>query len=265
MKKTFERKINIVLISAFVILALVIALAVVLSGKNEGEASPSSNNQKGTTITAYVPMTETTKAPEVSAREETVSIKIQPQTQAKKATKATKATEETAETETVEKTEPTTSPYATAVAQGEKASYQKQWDAGYLLALDYPDTGYSCPHVELSEENRELIEKVCYGEFRNGGFTGAALIAQSIKNAMVYYGTDNVKSIIGKLKYSGSHNSDATRAAKEAVIYVFDMDLNAVQHRILYKYAPGTPGTPSAFHESKEYVCTYRGVRFFDE
>ena len=262
MKRAFESKLNIILIIALIVFAVVIALAVVLS--DNGNQNSPSIFQQNTTITAYIPMTETTEKPEVSVREETVSLKKE-KTTSQKATKAKKATKATEATDTTETTQPTSVPFATAQARGKKASYQKQWDAGYLLALDYPDTGYSCPHIELSEENRALIEKICYGEFQNGGFNGAALVAQSIKNAMVYYGTDNVKSIVGKLRYSGNHSNEATKAAKEAVIYIFDMDLNAVQHRILYKYAPSAPDKPSAFHESKEYVCTYRGVRFFDE
>lgn len=91
------------------------------------------------------------------------------------------------------------------------------------------------------------------------------MIAQSIKNAMVYYGTDDVESIIGKLKYSGRKSPNTSKTVQDAITYVFDMDLNAVQHRILYKYNPDVTGGVSKFHESKEYVCTYNNVRFFDE
>lgn len=254
MKKAFERTITIILVVVLVIVAIFIAINSIIENKQEETTSQTYYTASLPEITVAPETEVSTTATEVSAKEEIATIHNKPHT--------TKTAETEEPTET---TEPTTSPYATAATQETKASYQKQWDAGYLIALDYPDSGYSCPHVELSEENRALIEKVCLAEFGTGGFNGAALIAQSIKNAMVYYGTDDVEAIIGKLKYSGRKSSNTSKTVQEAITYVFDMDLDAVQHRILYKYNPDVIGGVSEFHESKEYVCTYNNVRFFDE
>lgn len=260
MRKAFENKVNIILLIILGILAVVIAIAVVVSNHT-------AKNQE--TVPSYVasatnstPASLTSKPTEVAIKEEIVTIKKDKQEEKQE---TTKATEETTEVESTEETQESSSPFATAPTQKKKASYQKQWDKGYLFALDYPDENYSCPHVELSEENRVLIEKICLAEFGTGGFNGAVLIAQSIKNAMVYYDTDDVEKIIGKLKYSGRKSANSSKTVQDAITYVFDMDLNAVQHRILYKYNPDVVGGISEFHESKEYVCTYNNVRFFDE
>lgn len=262
MRRSFESTATAILAVALVFVVIFIAVNSVVK-KNSEETVPQ------TFYTAKLPETtapKTTKAPttkpEIETKEQVATINhniIQ-------VAKPTEVQEETGEpTETTEATEATASPFATAATQATKASYQKQWDSGYLIALDYPDASYKCPHVELSEENRVLIEKICLAEFGTGGFNGAALIAQSIKNAMVYYGTDNVEALIGKLKFSGRKSSNTSETVREAITYVFDMDLDAVQHRILYKYNPDVMGGPSKFHESKEYVCTYNNVRFFDE
>lgn len=264
MRKAFENKVNIILLIILGILAVVIAVAVVVSNH-------AAKNQE--TVPAYIASATNSTIPslaskptEIAIKEEVVTIKKEKQEKKEEdIPQTTQATEETTEPESTEETETTTSPFATAPTQKTKASYKKQWDKGYLFALDYPDEKYSCPHVELSDENRELIEKICLAEFGTGGFNGAALIAQSIKNAMVYYETDDVEKIIGKLKYSGRKSANSSKTVQDAIIYVFDMDLNAVQHRILYKYNPDVVGGISKFHESKEYVCTYNNVRFFDE
>lgn len=152
--------------------------------------------------------------------------------------------------------------FATAKPVKHKASYDDQWNAGYLVAIDNPDKGYSCPHIELSDKDRDLLERLCYGEFGSGGFTGAALIAQSVKNAMVQLGTSDVATIIKRFRYTGSTSRGTSTACKKAVIYVFDMDKDAVQHRLLYMYNPSM--VSSAFHESCNYICTFKEIRFFD-
>ena len=70
--------------------------------------------------------------------------------------------------------------YATAVVPNTPADYGAQWNAGYLLAIDNPDTTYKCPKVNLSKEDRDLLERLCYGEFGSGGFVGAALLGRVI-------------------------------------------------------------------------------------
>lgn len=211
-----------------------------------------------TAVTKPAETSEPTET-ELGFKEETVKVKSRTaqaggNSEKAKTAKAEKPSQEATETEAI--------PFATAAASGTKTPYSAQWNAGYLVAVDYPDKGYSCPHVELSDENRQLLERLCMGEFGSGGFTGAALIAQAVKNAMAYYGYEDVATVIKEMHYTGKLKNNPTKAVKDAIIYVFDMDKDAIQHRILFMYNPKL--VQSEFHESQRYICTYKNVRFFD-
>lgn len=153
--------------------------------------------------------------------------------------------------------------YATAVVPNTPADYGAQWNAGYLLAIDNPDTTYKCPKVTLSKEDRELLERLCYGEFGSGGFIGAALVAQCVKDAMCFEGYESVKEVISACRYDGSTKKGTNAACKQAIKYVFDENHDAIQHKILYMYNPMV--VSSQFHESQNYIMTYQDVRFFDK
>ena len=153
--------------------------------------------------------------------------------------------------------------YATAEPVASPADYNSQWDQGYLVAIDNPDTSYSSGHIELTDEDRDLLERLCYGEFGGGGFVGASLIAQSVKNAMNVEGFSSVAEVISEYKYTGSTTSGKNLACQQAVKYVFDEDHDAVQHRLMYMYNPYM--VSSAFHESQKFILSYEDVRFFDK
>lgn len=152
--------------------------------------------------------------------------------------------------------------YATAPTKA-NVSYSSQWNAGYLVAIDNPDSSYHPAHVELSDKDRDLLERLCYGEFGDGGFTGAALVAQAVRDAMNTYGISSVKQVINQFSYDGRTDHAAGQTIKDAVTYVFDMDKAAVQHRIIYMY--DTAYVDSEFHETQNYVCTFKTTRFFDK
>lgn len=153
-------------------------------------------------------------------------------------------------------------PFATAVPAAEPADYQSQWDAGYLVAIDNPDYSYGCPHISLSDDDRELLEALCYGEFGSGGFIGAALIAQCVKDAMAFDGYSTVEDVIKYCRYDGSTTSGTSDECIQAVRYIFDDDGSAVQHRVMYMYNPYM--VKSAFHESQNFILSYQTIRFFD-
>jgi hypothetical protein len=169
-----------------------------------------------------------------------------------KSTKATKSTEET---------EPTI-PFATAIPPNKPVDYTAQWNAGYLVAIDNPDTTYQCTKVKLSDSDRGLLERLCMGEFATGGFVGAALVAQAVKDAICFDGYTSVAAVIKECRYTGTTKVVANEDCKKAVEYIFDQNKDAVQHRIMYMYNPSL--VQSAFHESQNYIMTYQGVRFFD-
>ena len=54
-----------------------------------------------------------------------------------------------------------------------------------LLKTQYDDNSFSLPKIELSEQDRDLLERIVTGEFGNS-FVGSCLIAQAIKCAIVY-------------------------------------------------------------------------------
>lgn len=153
-------------------------------------------------------------------------------------------------------------PFATAIPPQTPADYNAQWESGYLIAIDNPDTTYACSHVTLSDDDRDLLERLCMGEFGSGGFIGAALIAQAVKDAMCFDGYTNVADVIKYCRYDGSTSMGTNDACRQAVRYIFDDNRDAVQHRIMYMYNPYL--VRSSFHESQNFVLSYQGIRFFD-
>ena len=153
-------------------------------------------------------------------------------------------------------------PFATAEVPAQPADYQAQWDAGYLLAIDNPDTSYATSQVTLTDADRDLLERLCMGEFGSGGFIGAALIAQSVKDAMCFDGYGSVADVIKYYRYDGRTDVGTNEACRQAVRYIFDDNHDAVQHRLLYMYNPYL--CTSSFHESQRFILSYQGVRFFD-
>lgn len=263
MNNILEKRITVILVAVVLVLCIAIGIPVGIS--------------HCLVTTSHYDVVETTQATTESATEptetalqaETETIKVNTKAKAKTNSDDEKI-ENTGPTETKETNPSGTKPseteevtFATAATGTAKTSYTTQWNQGYIVAVDYPDKSYSCPHIELTDENRDLVERLCMGEFATGGFNGAALIAQAVKNTMATYGYTNVKDVIEKFNYDGSLNNKPTKSVKDAVVYIFDMDKDAVQHRILYMYNP-SDGI-SKFHESQKYVCTYKNVRFFDK
>lgn len=133
----------------------------------------------------------------------------------------------------------------------------------YLFNINNPDTSYIEVPVVLDESQRSLLERLVQGESGGLDIESAALVAQCIRDAMVYKGYTDINKIIVELKYSGSTKKEPTEATKEAVRLIFDEGKSAVQHRIIYFYAPKV--VDSRFHESQNFIIEYGGHRFFDE
>lgn len=253
----FKNHKKVVMISATVLALAVIGTVVMLTGglwkAGDGEATalPASNIYP-------------------TARATADSVNTPPATSVPKTTAAaaTKTTEKENTTTKPSTTAPSstapdgTVPFATAIAPDTPADYQAQWDAGYLVAIDNPDYTYSCYHISLTDEDRDLLERLCYGEFGSGGFIGAAMIAQCVKDAMCFDGYSTVEDVIKYCRYDGSTTSGTSDECRQAVRYIFDDDGSAVQHRILYMYAPYLVN--SSFHESQNFILSYQQIRFFD-
>lgn len=140
--------------------------------------------------------------------------------------------------------------------------YQKQRDKGYLIAIDNPDPVYQTAQVNLCEADRDEICRIVYGESGNQGYVGMCLIAQALKDAWCFDGCySNFKELRKAYQYQG-YSDVYSQEAVEAVNFIFDQNGSALQHRILYMYAPNICN--SSWHESQCYVLDYLDVRFFD-
>ena len=132
----------------------------------------------------------------------------------------------------------------------------------YLVETGIPDPSYSTICIDLNEKDRDLAERICYGEAGSLGFTGMALVAQCIRDTYVKDGYNNIADILEDYGYDGSTATPGNDEAKEAVRFIFDNGGAAVQHRILVFYASDL--IKSSFHESQNFVCMCGAVKFFD-
>lgn len=201
--------------------------------------------------------------------EETTTSKTQETTVTAADTKAEKET--TAETtlatepETVEATEEvieeTTEAVeeTTYVVEETEEVFEAEDQSDYLISISKPDPNYSPKAVSLSSYDREKLERLVMGEAGSLGYTGCALVAQSIRDAMNRSGTTSIDAIISEYKYVASTKTKPNNDVKNAVSYIFDENGSAVQHRVLCFYT----GT-SNWHETQLYITSCGNVRFFD-
>ena len=130
-----------------------------------------------------------------------------------------------------------------------------------LLSIDCADENYTGAIVTLTPEDRDILERLVMGEAGGEGYEGAALVAQAIRDTMVYRGFGSVNDVRIACKYSGSLKKTPNQNVKDAVAYVFDQGGIVVKHPIFYFYAPGM--VRSSFHESQKFIIEHGGHRFF--
>ena len=133
--------------------------------------------------------------------------------------------------------------------------------SGALLNIDNPREDYTGAIVTLSPEDRYILEHLVMGEAGGEGYEGAALVAQTIRDTMVYKNFTSVEDVRKACKYSGSLSSEPNQDVLNAVSYIFDNGGYAVQHELFYFYAP--KWCDSSWHESQNFVIEYGGHRFF--
>lgn len=132
----------------------------------------------------------------------------------------------------------------------------------FLLTINAPDSLYSSYPIYLSDYDRETLAHLVMGEFGTGGFTGCALIAQCVRDAMVRFGYGSVNEVIAGMNYVGWYSGQPSSHVYEAISYIFDQGNAAVQHEVLVMYAANI--MYSGWHESQQFVVQYGNVRFFD-
>ena len=133
-----------------------------------------------------------------------------------------------------------------------------------LVKCKNDDKNFTLPKVELSAHDRDLLERLLTGEF-GGSFTGACLVAQAIKCAIVYDNYKSIDNLIIGMGYVGSTNIGKTQNAVDAVKFIFDENALAVKHRLFYMctedYYNSDPGN---FHSTQNFILQYQNVKFFD-
>lgn len=130
-----------------------------------------------------------------------------------------------------------------------------------LVQIANPDPEYKGQVVKLSASDRDLLERLVMGEAGGEGFEGAALVAQTLRDHMVYHGYTSVDKLRRDLKYSGSIKKQPNEDVKKAVAFIFDEGGVAVQHKIYYFYAPRY--CEGKWHNTQEFILEYGCHRFF--
>ncbi len=137
--------------------------------------------------------------------------------------------------------------------------YSYSSSSSALLSIANPDYSYTAKHVSLSSYDRAKLERLVMGEAGTMGYTGCAVVAQAIRDAMNRSHTSSIDAIISEYQYFGSTNIQPNADVKNAVSFIFDQDGIAVQHRVMCFYIGY-----SAWHETQTFLCEIGGVRFFD-
>ena len=130
-----------------------------------------------------------------------------------------------------------------------------------LLSISCADENYRGAIVELTPEDRDILERLVMGEAGGEGYEGAALVAQAIRDTMVYKGFGSVEEVRKACGYSGSLKREPNQDTLNAVRYVFDEGGIVVKHHIFYFYAHKS--ITSKFHESQKFIIEHGGHRFF--
>lgn len=136
-------------------------------------------------------------------------------------------------------------------------------EQNYLFSIDNEDPDYEGTKVELSEEDRELLEKIVMSEAGTQGMEGAALVAQTFRDIMIYEEINSIAQIQKDYKYAKNIDTEPNQDVLDAVSYIFDEGKSAVRHKIYFFYAPKR--CKSKFHESQNFVIEYMEHRFFSE
>lgn len=141
-------------------------------------------------------------------------------------------------------------------------TYSETTTQGGLVDIANPDENYTGTVVNLSAEDKALVEKLVFGEAGDQGFIGAALVAQTIRDTWLLGKYSSMDALRRGQGYTGSINKGTSQECIDAVNYIFDQGGYAVKHRIMYFYAHEY--IYSKWHETQTFVIQYKGHRVFD-
>lgn len=115
------------------------------------------------------------------------------------------------------------------------------------------------PYYRLTEDERDLVERVVMAEAGGEGYDGQRLVAQCILNAALLDGI-RPDEVISVYQYTTAR-PEPSDSVQDAVSAVFDDHDVVVDEPILFFYAPAI--CTSAWHESQDFILERGGHRFF--
>ena len=115
------------------------------------------------------------------------------------------------------------------------------------------------PRYNLTETERDLVERVVMAESGGESYKGQMLVAQCILNACEIDGIRPAK-VIKKYVYAKAR-PEPSDSVKRAVSAVFDKGEQVTDEPIVYFYAPKI--VKSEFHESQIFAIEEGGHKFF--
>lgn len=117
----------------------------------------------------------------------------------------------------------------------------------------------STAYYSLTDEERELVERVVMGESGDQDYDGQRLVAQCILNGCVL---ENMRPDELVIEYGYTKNRpEPSESVKQAVAAVFDNYDVVTEENILVFYAPRW--CTSEWHESQQFVLEHGDHRFF--
>lgn len=117
------------------------------------------------------------------------------------------------------------------------------------------------PRYELSDAERDVVERVVMAEAGGESYEGQMLVAQCILNAAEKTGTAPSEVVV-TYKYTKSR-PEPTQSVRDAVAAVFDDGETITGEPVMYFYNPAR--VTSKWHESQIFVTEIGGHRFFSE
>lgn len=141
------------------------------------------------------------------------------------------------------------------------AGYEQMWaleqTAPKAASSESPE-----PRYRITDEERREIERIVASEGGYCEYRFQALVAQCILNGAE---RDNVRpsKLFERGDFYITRNVEPTEVTKRAVSDVFDKGVFPTNERVMYYYNPQYCN--SAAHESKRYILTCCGCRFFAE
>lgn len=115
------------------------------------------------------------------------------------------------------------------------------------------------PRYNLTDAERDLVERVVMAESGGESYKGQMLVAQCILNACEIDGIRPAK-VIKKYVYAKAR-PEPSDSVKRAVSAVFDKGETVTDEPVVYFYAPAL--VRSEFHESQRFALTEGNHKFF--